>query len=89
MSIWGRMQKIEDRVEQHGTALTQAVTLLTSHVQSCDKRGARTEKLGYIAISLVIAVLGFLVKPYFEQTPRLPPGYYLEVPTSPGTPKQP
>ena len=92
MTIWGRMQRVEDKVEEHATVLTTAVTVLAAHVKSCDERGARVEKLVFFAVALVIAVLGFLIKPYFDTNPRASITYYQSIPPNPqnpGTPQHP
>lgn len=68
-----RMGTLEDKVDRLGTALEMHAVSQTAiaadfrnHAAGCEKRGARLEKLAYLLLVLMMGMLGFLLKPYFD-----------------------
>lgn len=69
--IHQRIDRLEDVVVTHSNTLATTVESLRNHVDACNKRGARQEKGVWIILGAVLAILGFLLEPYFSGRPQI------------------
>jgi len=56
---------LDERVRLLEIGHIEMMTTIRLHVASCDRRGARMERLAWSIGGLVIAILGVLLKPHF------------------------
>lgn len=64
-SLIDKLNDVQTTINSLNTASVKSVIEMTHHVRLCELRSARLERLAWAVVSVLVAVLGFLVAPYF------------------------